>query len=592
MSKVVYSRLKRLGRGMKRLVSGTSRLEALQLDCRLEHILSGATCAPISLQDFENYLANQELSIENLQFAVWFMDYRARFMRLPLSVQQTSPDPAILRPWDVPPSSPLPVFEPNSNSETTNNAIRGWFDGVVKRRQAASKTEEGDIGGGVSPASKSRPARPTPAALGPAFKDHRNLPLSSPPALSPSLSKSTSSGVYLPNTPRTPDSGVPLLLTPTASVSGALASPPFPLTPYSPPGVQVPQQGITLSEQPFRDEALAVVATFMRAGGIGTKELNIDERLRKQVLEDLAYTTHPNIFAKVYQSTYRQLEHSTNNFLEHQSKNINIGKQLYWYSVGFVFTFIGFTLSIILIIFVPAYHHNPAQDDGSLDYQFWKPFPIRRGARLAGMPFATAGACQLYNAYIGFCSEVFGRGATQLKPWELDDPEEAGVEWRETGQPSTSKKGAGADDGSNARDEAFELQDPPTSKKKKQDLEAIAPFDLDIVPSLSAASSGGGSRSDPIQLNDAAEDSSTAIILDPNTFNSPRPTHEVAFVNPKPRSSEARYTRPPVFGPERVVLDERIRQYHLDVLHDTFMVAIWYCLIYTAVVLAIPSPKP
>lgn len=234
------------------------------------------------------------------------------------------------------------------------------------------------------------------------------------------------------------------------------------------------------------------------------------------------------------------------------------------------------------------------------------------------MPFATAGACQLYNAYIGFCSEVFGRGSTQLKSWELDDPEEVGVEWRETGQPSTSKKGADADGGSNDREEAFELQDPPTSKKKKQDLEAIAPFDLEVVPSLSAASSGGGSRNDPIQLNDAAEDSSTAIILDPSTLNYPRPTHEVAFVDPKLRSSEARYhppvflsytrpkrstitnlirgfvryTRPPVFGPERVVLDERIRQYHLDVLHDTFMVAIWYCLIYTAIVLAIPSPKP
>ncbi|KIO25019.1 hypothetical protein M407DRAFT_8655 [Tulasnella calospora MUT 4182] len=576
MSKLVYNRLKRLGRGMRRLVSGTSRLEALQLECRLEHILSGATCAPISLQDFETYLANQELSIENLQFAIWFMDYRARFMRLPLSIQQTSPDPAILRPWDVPPSSPLPVFEPR-NSNSGSNAIRGWFDAVARRRQASSQTEDGR--GGVSPVFSST-TRPAPATL-PAFKTPRDLPLNSPPpGLSPSfLSKSTSSGVNLPTTPRTPDSGVPLLFTPTASASGALASPPFPLTPNS-PGVQIQQYGISLSEQPFRDEALAVVATFMRAGGTGTKELAIDERLRKQVLEDLAYTTHPNIFAKVYQYAYHQLESSAHNFLALQSSNINIGKQLYWYTVGFVFTLIGFTISIVLIVFVPAYHHN-------------QPFPIRRGARLAGMPFATAGACQLYNAYIGFCSEVFGRGSTQLKSWELDDPEEVGVEWRETGARSSSsalKKGSGPAGGSGNAEEAFELQDPPMSKKKKQDLEAIVPFDLDIVPSLSASSSGAGSRSNAVRLND--EDSSTAIILDPATFDSPGPTHEVAFVTPRAKSAKARYTRPPVFGPERVVLDERIRQYHLDVLHDTFMVAIWYCLIYTAVVLAIPGPKP
>ncbi|KAG8910569.1 hypothetical protein FRC01_006260, partial [Tulasnella sp. 417] len=152
--------------------------------------------------------------------------------------------------------------------------------------------------------------------------------------------------------------------------------------------------------------------------------------------------------------------------------------------------------------------------------------------------------------------------------------------------------------GGNA-EEVFELQDPPLSKKKKHDLEAIAPFDLDAIPSLSAsvsssagATSGQQAGSNAIQLNDAAETSSTAIIFDPATLNSPRPTHEVAFVAPRPKSAKARYARPPVFGPERVVLDERIRQYHLDVLHDTFMVAIWSCLIYTAVVLAIPGPKP
>ncbi|KAG8927147.1 hypothetical protein FRC00_002263 [Tulasnella sp. 408] len=241
---------------------------------------------------WRNLRTHIELSIENLQFAVWFMDYRARFMRLPISVQQTSPDPAILRPWDVPPSSPLPVFEPR-NSNSGSNAIRGWFDAVVKRRQASSQTEDGR--GGVTPASSST-TRPAPATL-PAFKPPRDLPLNSPPpGLSPSfLSKSTSSGVNLPTTPRTPDSGVPLLLTPTASASGAMASPPFPMTPTS-PGMHIQQQnGIPLSEQPFRDEALAVVATFMRAGGTGTKELAIDERLRRQVLEDLAYTTHPNI---------------------------------------------------------------------------------------------------------------------------------------------------------------------------------------------------------------------------------------------------------------------------------------------------------
>ncbi|KAG8989466.1 hypothetical protein FRB90_002236 [Tulasnella sp. 427] len=376
------------------------------------------------------------------------MDYRARFMRLPMSIQQTSPDPAVLRPWDLPPSSPLPVFESNSN--VGSSARRNWFDAVVvKRRQGSSQTEDGSF----SPGSSRTVTRPAPA-----FKDPRSLPLSSAPTLSPSLTKSTSSGVNLPMTPRTPDSGVPLLLTPAASASGAFASPPPPLSPNT-PGAQKQAQGASLGQQPFRDEALAVVATFMRA------------------------------------------------------------------------------------------------------------------ARLAGMPFATAGACQIYNAYVGFCSEVFGRGATQLKSWELDDPEEAGVEWRETG---THGQGP---------EEVFELQDPPSIRKRKQDLESIVPFDLDVVPSLSVLPSAGGPHEDR---------SSAGIILSPSSvsFDSPKPTHEVAFVKPRPNSSKVRYTKPPVLGPERVVLDERIRQYHFDVMHDTFMVGIWYCLIYTAVVLAIPGPKP
>ncbi|KAG5718554.1 hypothetical protein E4T56_gene12759, partial [Termitomyces sp. T112] len=41
-------------------------------DVTLASILTGNTCAPISLSDFEKYLTFVEYSVENLQFLVWF----------------------------------------------------------------------------------------------------------------------------------------------------------------------------------------------------------------------------------------------------------------------------------------------------------------------------------------------------------------------------------------------------------------------------------------------------------------------------------------------------------------------------------------
>ncbi|KIY65903.1 hypothetical protein CYLTODRAFT_491945 [Cylindrobasidium torrendii FP15055 ss-10] len=44
----------------------------------LEQVLAGKTCYPISLPDFELYLAYNEMCIGKLQFVVWYRDYRHR----------------------------------------------------------------------------------------------------------------------------------------------------------------------------------------------------------------------------------------------------------------------------------------------------------------------------------------------------------------------------------------------------------------------------------------------------------------------------------------------------------------------------------
>lgn len=69
------------------------RLKPQLSSIQLDDVLSGETCEPISLADFESYLMHKEHSVENLRFVVWYQSYRCRFFALPLSQQALSPGP-------------------------------------------------------------------------------------------------------------------------------------------------------------------------------------------------------------------------------------------------------------------------------------------------------------------------------------------------------------------------------------------------------------------------------------------------------------------------------------------------------------------
>ncbi|KAG9124141.1 hypothetical protein FRC07_012685 [Ceratobasidium sp. 392] len=99
---------------------------------KLVNILSGDACSPLGLEEFEAYLAFQEHSLENLQFIVWYHDYRTRFLALPTELQSLSPSPlgsphaptpdqyrneplsspTLLNEWPVSPSSPWAQWSP------------------------------------------------------------------------------------------------------------------------------------------------------------------------------------------------------------------------------------------------------------------------------------------------------------------------------------------------------------------------------------------------------------------------------------------------------------------------------------------------
>jgi hypothetical protein len=75
----------------------------------------------------------------------------------------------------------------------------------------------------------------------------------------------------------------------------------------------------------------------------------------------------------------------------------------YW--VGFIDFCIGAISYILLTLLLPT-----------------RPFSFR-ATRLPTMIFASFGAMQIYSAYRGFCSQIWGRYSRQVKPWEMQDLE-------------------------------------------------------------------------------------------------------------------------------------------------------------------------
>ncbi|KAG8768050.1 hypothetical protein FRC12_005862 [Ceratobasidium sp. 428] len=75
--------------------AGRRAMRKLVGQIKLVNILSGDACSPLGLEEFETYLAFQEHSLENLQFIVWYHDYRSRFLALPAELQSLSPSPLL-----------------------------------------------------------------------------------------------------------------------------------------------------------------------------------------------------------------------------------------------------------------------------------------------------------------------------------------------------------------------------------------------------------------------------------------------------------------------------------------------------------------
>ncbi|EMD40355.1 hypothetical protein CERSUDRAFT_91071 [Gelatoporia subvermispora B] len=476
----------------------------------LANVLSGDTCPPISLGDFEGYLAHQEYSIENLHFIVWFQDYRRRFFALPPEDQALSPGPT-----EFSFSTPSPARTAAVIAESKQHAA------VLRHKASTTSSAVLLFSGGPNP-----------------------------PPPSPTTPASSSSGTF---TSAVSDAS-------TASTHSAhedveRGGPPPALRPHA---------------QPLRAECTRAVATFFAPSA--PEELTLDSALRDAIIRDLTWNTHPNVFQPVYEEIYHSVESvSLPRFLAAAAVNINLPKQLYWYGVGLTYFLFGAVVAIVLITCLPG--------SG----------PASRCWRLCAVPFASLGWMSMYSGWRGFCTEVWSRGNTQLRVWELRELDtEAAAHWDRV-----------LDDAASTASPALPvLPEAHEPDGAQPNVGAIAPFaepalpdflshpDCDIDISDAFAANGEILEEPKLPADPPAPPISAELTAQPAAAIFPPGPPDAS--NPTPEEEE-QYRRPPVFGPERVVRDPRIQALHRQVGLDMWWVGFWFNLAFVPLVLAVPG---
>ncbi|GJE87465.1 regulator of G protein signalling domain-containing protein [Phanerochaete sordida] len=543
------------------------RLSAPLSTLSLDDVLSGDTCAPISLPDFDAYLAHREHSAENLRFVVWYQSYRRRFFALPPAQQRRSPGPRAF-------SFALP-----SPARTAQHASR------VSSRATHDLPSTHASTASASPTLSRTPSAPLPARA------------------------------YVPAPPE---------------------------------------------QQPLRAECTLVAATFLVPGA--PCELTLPALVLSAILRDLACNTHPDVFLPAYEHAYDALlSTSLPRFLASAEENMNWEKKLYWWLYGALTSAVGWGIVI-----------------GCLFIDYWsdKTEGRRRAWRLLGVPFLTLGAMQMYAAYRGFCTQVWGRGNMQLRPWELYAPPSPppSPSPPTTGSEKKSRRVSLSSVGSLRKGaelvELFECPAvPPAVREDQREYErdsqpgsdppypphlapASAPnFQPDVQPNVQP---GHPSDSDH-RPRDPAHDPGPAILelqrtpprppalpplvadgyrdawdapsptlgprspLSPTSPTSPTSPSAPSLPHPPPsphsprkpsiwrkmrrskdvEAADAPYAvrapglgaRARVFGPERVVLDPRIRRAHRRVLRDILSFGALAGTVLAVVVLALPHAR-
>ncbi|KAH9927283.1 uncharacterized protein B0H18DRAFT_292693 [Fomitopsis serialis] len=346
----------------------------------------------------------------------------------------------------------------------------------------------------------------------------------------------------------------------------SLSTPNSPLS--SQPSTSYPPDLVQPCDQPFRDECTRIVATFLRPDA--AKELPLDPAVRDTVIRDLTWNTHPDVFLPVYEELFHTLEAvSLPRFLAAASANINRPTQLLWYALGAFGIALGVFLAVLLVCVV----HVPPQ--------------ANRAWRLLAVVPTVVGMMQIYGGYRGFCGQVWRRGASQLHEWELEEmDEQTGAHWDSllTRAPSPPPSAAHADDAK---------VDARWSERRGDTGERAASFT--IAPFTSPQLRPGSERKPTSGGHSRAPRTCPLSLLRPpkRAFSLRSRSHSTASTlssDPeKQRVAAYPGRRAPFFGPEKVVLDPRIRALHRAVVREVVCFGVVAMLVLAAILLAVPD---
>ncbi|KAL5487589.1 hypothetical protein ACEPAI_5697 [Sanghuangporus weigelae] len=459
----------RIGRGLPLLWPWVANANRSKLSgITLAHVLSGDTISPISFPEFDAFLAFCDISLENLQFIVWYQDYRKRFEALSPEEQARSPSPRVS--GDDVLAGPVFQYNPSSSTFRSSEYDQPNTSSYVSRDPEHGKPEASKPRYGTTPLSLDI----CPDIL--AVNNSRR----------PSLKKTSS---------------------------------------YS-------------DTQPFRSE-----------------ELSLSSEMRDTIIKESSRTTHPDVFALVYEVIYEIVEYvSLPRFLENASTNINRPRQLFWYFSALPFFLLGVAIALLFIL--------------SSSERFVVPPQSHRVWRLFNVPCSLLSSMMWYKGFRGFCPILFLRSSRQLRPWELEqmiDDKEAQAYCI-----SLSKEPA-----SGAGDTNKVPLTPITPSSFMSNNARIAPF-LDAMDSNGTKENG--IESDVLSMSAYPHRDSATKERD----------HDYTNEQFGPRARNG-YQRPPIFGPGRVVEDKRIHAVHIHLWWSLVRFGLFWATVSAAVVLAVPS---
>ncbi|KZV87370.1 hypothetical protein EXIGLDRAFT_840062 [Exidia glandulosa HHB12029] len=343
--------------------------------------------------------------------------------------------------------------------------------------------------------------------------------------------------------------------------------------------------------QPFREECMHVMHTFFRPKA--TKAVVIDHDLRHRMVSRAAHSTHPDVFADIYDHVYRRMENgSLANFIVLASTNMSVRKQMILDYSGAALVLISFAIALSTILAIP---------DHRFADRAWRTFAI---------PFWLMGSNVMYATFSGICPyTVFHGGGAQLHAWELEEaddqtracirgggvihvslpplpPSVASFSMSAAAGPVPSAKVSTSTSASSA-------QSLHTSHASTSTLASFTPSDIfrdgkypappPPVPPLPAAYVTSSPARTVEPLSPAQQ-----IRID---LQAPSPENTLSPRSPQTQfnAASAGFRRRPIFGPHRVVQDQRIRAVHYSTVIQSVLASFLSTLVFCSVLYTVPG---